>query len=372
MSRFSRFLVVFLILLPNLGSARSTSFDTLRLRAAPDQGRYLTIYDTDMLKPYEWTTGVFLDYARAPLSVVVTSGATQAVVEDLVGLHLSGSIGLLDWLEVGLNPNFAILEKFFDTTTNTSSTRIRAGDTRLNAKLRILEKGKYPVGIVFVPYLDLPIGSGASLVGNNSFAGGGLFSIETPQIEERLSFAFNLGYWTRDSVLVFATQFDDLMTFGIAGNFIVLKKLELYSEFSGGTMVSDFFSSSGTPVEGGGGARYFLTKDRRWQMTGGVFLGVGSGLGNPVVRGLVGVAFTPSRAVRGVEMQEAVTETFSVYELKEPTCPFDIEGEVTGSIPATDPRCQSIKNELLSKCPEKKDFNPERDDIRCLKLYLSE
>ncbi|MBI2982202.1 MAG: transporter [Deltaproteobacteria bacterium] len=364
------FLILVLLLSPQPAFSRSTSFDTLRMRPATGQAGYLTVYGTDILPRYEWVAGSLIDYAKEPLSLVLLNGTVQPVVDNLIGLHLTGSMGLLDWLEVGLNPNAAVYEKFYDTTTNRSGTRIRMGETRVNFKLQLLDREDHPLGVSFVPYIDLPTGSGASYVGNNSFSGGGLFSIETAPLKERLSFALNLGYLARDKVTVFGiTPFDDLMTFGLAGNLKVVDKIDLYSELAGGTMVSDFFSGVATPMEGGAGARFFPTDDRRWQVTAGLFLGAGigdSGLGNPLIRALAGIAYTPAPPV---EEKPQETESFSVYELGEASCPFDIEGAAPGTVLESDPQCIEIKNELIQKCPEKSSFDPDRDDIRCLKLY---
>lgn len=342
------FLILLFLAVPRELFCRATSFDALSYRPDPAQGLYLTTGGTDLLGKYQWTAGFHLDYAREPLSAVAAGGGTSPVVRDLFGGHLSGAVGLLDWLEVGLNPNVALVEKFFDPVTGAASTRLRLGDTQLRAKFRILSRERWPVGIALIPYVDFPSGSGASFVGNNSFAGGGQVAVETKRLEERLTFAMNLGYYFRDGVSVIGTPFDDLLTFSTAGNFLVTRWMELIAEFRGGTTVSDLFASTGTPFEGGGGAKYFIGRDRRWQVTTAVAAGVGSGLGNPSVRGVVGIAYTPPRPVRGVELQESVKGAFQVYELE------DVDE----------------MEELKKKCPEKKNFNPERDDPRCVKLYL--
>ncbi len=361
-------IILISVVLPLVAGARSTSFDTLNFRPTTDQGLYLAVEGTDLLSPEEWVAGFVLDYARSSLTGIDLAGVRQPIVRDLIGGHLLGAYGILDWLEVGLNPNFALLEKFFDPVTAAGSSRVRMGETRASAKLRIFSKEEAPVGFVFVPYIDLPTGSGASFVGNNSFSGGGTFAVETKRIEERLSFAFNLGYLIRDRVSVLGTPFDDLLTFGLAANFLVLKRLELIAEFHGGSMISNLGVESGTPFEGGGGLRYFFDPDRRWQLTSAVQMGIGAGLGNPSVRGIVGVAYTPPRRVKGVEAQEAITEVYQVYELKEDTCPFDLPGNPVVS----DPACQAVLEELRQKCPDKREFKIDRDDPRCLKLYLSQ
>ncbi|MBI4196414.1 MAG: hypothetical protein HY539_01180 [Deltaproteobacteria bacterium] len=339
-----------LLILPFLAEARPTSFDTLRFHPATDQGLYLQIYGAELLERRQWSAGFHLDYVREPLAVIDLNDNRQPVVRDLIGAHLSAAVGILDWLEVGINPNIALYEKFFDPVTGAQSSRIRLGDTRVGARIRLLSKEDYPIGIALIPFIDLPTGSGASYVGNNSFAGGGLFALETRRIEERLTFAMNLGYWARDRVVVVGTPFDDLLTFGLAGNFLVVRWLELIAEFQGGTTVSGLFEPSGTPFEGGGGARYSIGKERRIQITTAVSAGVGSGLGNPSIRGVVGLSYTPPRRVKGVEIQESATEAFQVYELQ---VPDEME-------------------RLRQICPERQNFNKDRDDPRCIKLYLSQ
>jgi len=346
----SLFLVLFsLTFVGRRLEGRATSFDTLSFRPATDHGLYLGLHGADVLKPYEWTAGFHLDYARSPLTQLLSDGTRRPIVRDIVGGHLSASFGILEWFELGLNPNFALLEKFFDPVTGDGSTRARMGDTRFSAKFSLLPRTKSWVGVSFAPYIDLPTGSGASFVGNNSFAGGGTVALETRQFEDRLTFALNLGYYTRDRVSVSGTPFDDLVTFGFGGNFVIVKWLELIADFRGGTMVSGL-ATTGTPFEGGGGPRFFLDKDRRWQITTAVAAGVGKGLGNPSVRGIIGVAFTPPRPVRGVELQESAREAFEIYELKE---------------------VDELK-ELRQTCPAKEHFNPKRHDPRCVKVYLSQ
>ena len=340
-------MLLLVLFLPAVVGARATSFDTLGLRPTADFGPYFTLGTADLLTPRQWAAGFFLDYARNTLTGI-NAGARQSVVRDLLGGHLAASYGVLDWLELGVNPNIALYEKFFDPVTGQGSNRIRLGDMRFNAKLGILSKQDHPIGLAFIPYLDLPTGSGSSFVGNNSFAGGGSFALETRRLEERLTFAWNLGYHARDRVLVLGTPYDDLLTFGFGANFLVMHWLELVAEFHGGTMVSDFGNGAGTPFEGGGGIRFFLDPDRRWQVTTGISLGVGSGLGNPSIRGLAGIAYTPARRVKGVEFQESVQEVFQVYELEN----------------------VDEMEELRQKCPDKRDFDPKTHDVRCIKFYL--
>src|SRR5262245_23985752 len=74
------------------------------------------------------------------------------------------------------------------------------GDIRLDAKPRLLDNKKYPVGIALVPFVTFPTGSDSHLVGNGKFTGGALAVLDSKRIADRVSLALNVGAQLRDEV----------------------------------------------------------------------------------------------------------------------------------------------------------------------------
>lgn len=299
------FFICSLLFLSTSLQARTASFNAQNFKPATDSGRYFGVYGSQVIGPRQFSLGLTTDYARSPIGLFNAAGVKiQNIIEREMALHLSGTYGFLDWLDAGLLISSAphLVFRPLDVAATavdesaTPETRVRMGDVLLNSRLRILDNKTYPVGLSFIPMISLPTGSGASFVGNNQFAGGGLLVVESPRIADRFSVALNTGYEIRKrAVLSTGTVVNDLFLYGLAGNLSVHEKVDLAAEMRGFTMVGDLFGAQ-RPFEWEAGVHYRPVKD--WTVTVGGGTGLIEGIGNPMVRILAGVAYHPERKPR--------------------------------------------------------------------------
>lgn len=290
MNRLILFLSLFCWVSPLF--ARDASFNAQNLKPASDVGNYFGVLGSQTLHQGNFSLGLTTDYAQEPIILVNAAGAKiRNIVGREIGTYLTGSFGLMEWWDVGLLVATAPYINFF-TSATASQTRIRMGDVQLSTRLRLLDNQTYPVGVAVVPILAIPTGNGASLVGNNRVTGGGMVVVETKRIADRFSVALNAGYEVRPAaVLSTGTTMNDLVLYGLGGNFSLLPRLDLIAEARGFTLANDLFGSTQRPIEYEGGVRFYPAS--RWAVSVGGGSSLLDGVGNPLFRVLAGVAYVP-------------------------------------------------------------------------------
>lgn len=360
----------FVFFFPSKVLPRATSFDAQTFKPAFDAGYYMTLHGARSLRRNQWNAGLYLDYSRDPLVLTQAGVRVGSVLTDLLAGHIYGGYGILDWLSVGLGANVSLYETLNNATTGTATHPARFGDTRLNFKFRALDPMQYPVGLAVIPYIDFPTGSGSNLAGNNSFAGGATIAAETKRLYNRFSIGLNLGYYSRDNVILTGgTRVDDMFTYGVGLNVMAMPWMEIITELRGATVTADFFQNAiESPLEVSGAFRFLFGKDRRMNVTIGGGGGATAGVGSPRFRVVGGFAYTPPVVIKERLGDASLTEAFEIYELVD-KCPIDVGGYKVGR---DDPRCTEVYElqDLAEKCPPRESFNPEKDDTRCLKVYL--
>lgn len=292
-------------------SARDPSFNTQVFKPSADTGNYLGVYGSQVLPRGKFSLGFTADYAHEPVILENAAGAKiRNIIGREIGGHLHGSFGILDWWDVGLLVSTASYLQFF-TSATASETRIRMGDLLLTSRLRLVDNEKAPVGLTFMPMVSFPTGQGASLVGNNRFAGGGMLIFDTKRAGDRFSLALNAGYELRESVaLSTGTTVNDLVLYGLGANLALLPNLDLIGEIRGFTLAGDLFGAQLRPIEGSGAVRIYVSP--HWAMTVGGGSGLITGLGTPVFRALAGLSYIPEH--KGFERKpkvkkEKITDT---------------------------------------------------------------
>jgi len=283
-------------LLAASSSHAATSFDSLSFKPADDHGFYLVTQQTQTLGKWGWALGLTTEYSNDSLVLKNAAGVRiQDIIDDQIAMQLGGAVGFTDWLNVGLNVSVVPMQQFTRIVPPISDDGARFGDIRLDAKARLLDNEKYPVGVAVVPFVTFPTGNDSHFVGNGKITGGALAVLDSKRIADRVSLALNLGAQLRDEVnLAPGTTIGHQFLYGAAGNVaIVKKKLEGIVDMNGWTTFSDFFGSNSRNLELNGALRYFPID--KLAVTAGAGTGLQDGAGAPDFRAFLTVAYRNAR-----------------------------------------------------------------------------
>ncbi len=264
------------LLLP-LGLRAATGFDTLRFKPANDQGFYLTVEQSQTLGQWGRAIGVTGDFSSNSLVLKNGSGVRiQDVIQKQLSLDLGASLGLTDWLNIGIDVGGVPFQQFVTPGTLVQDNGGRMGDMLLNFKARLLNNENFPVGIALVPFITFPTGNESHFVGNGKITGGAKLVVDTRRIADRVSFAINAGGQARDSVTLNpgVATIGHQFLYGAAVNVEIAKPVQLVAEVNGWTPFSDFFKSQNRNLQLDGGLRILPGEKRRVSMT----IGGGAGL----------------------------------------------------------------------------------------------
>ncbi len=361
-----------LTLLVPLSAQAVPSLNGEMLNPTTDNGPYLVTHSTRTFKKWDWTTGITLDIAHRPIELAGPSGGrVSGILEDIFMMHLTGAVGLLDWLQVGIDIPVALLNHTINAVNGQDSLNLRMSDIRVEAKLRLLDPDKHGWGIAFIPFVIAPTGSGARLVGNKSFAAGGKFAFESPDFGDRFRMALNVGYELRDSTVLFATEVDDWFLYSLAANIRVTDYFEIIPEAFGRALAGEFFQNSDqSPLEVGATMRVFFL-DRRLSLDVGGGAGLVAGVGAPQWRGTMRVAYKPmQRSVKydhaRIPIPNDDLTAMDYYYLSE-NCPEPDQWQQG----VHDDRCEKIYElrALAGKCPAPEDWKQGVHDDACEKVY---
>ncbi|MBI2066748.1 MAG: OmpA family protein [Deltaproteobacteria bacterium] len=279
---------------------RDPSFSAQVFRPSPYTGRYFQLLESGTLPKSSFSFGLMADYAHEPVILERPAGTKfQNLVAKELSANLTGAVGITDWMDVGLLIQTAPYLVFQAADTVIEQTRLRMGDIRLNARLRLLDPKSSPLGLSFVPMVTIPTGNGNSFVGNNQFTGGGLLVLEKRGFNDHFSVAMNAGYEIRERAVLTTTAagapqtvINDLFLYGVGANLSLHPRLDLIGEIRGFTVASNFFEVP-RPVDYGVGARFYTAPN--WAITLGGGSSLISGIGNPVFRAMGGLAYVPTR-----------------------------------------------------------------------------
>jgi outer membrane protein OmpA-like peptidoglycan-associated protein len=244
---------------------------------------------------------------RSPLVVyqVADGHRLGALVSDRVGASLVGSIGLYDWVELGLELPLVLYQMRPEDIpgvltpgarlTPLSGTNI--GDVRVVAKVRLLRQRDAGVSVALIPALSAPTGGAHDYFGEK----GVVFSPELALSREqgRFRFGFNLGTALRQRTVSLNQVVESELTghFGAGYRFEDAEHpgLPLELDLSLSTAVSataPFASSNQTHLELRAMAAYDVTPGLQLLLGGGA--GLMHGWGTPDFRAFAGVRFAES------------------------------------------------------------------------------
>ncbi len=281
------------------------TFSAERFRPALDRNGVIDVESGAVLPHLTPDVALWLGYALNPLLIQQSNGGGDpfspagALVAHRIGGNLVASLGLLDWIELGLDMPFILFQA--DDVDALSGqlqaglpSAVGTGDLRLVPKLRILRSDAQLLDLAVSLGFTLPTGFPA-----DSYLGDGSPTF-VPEVHASRLFgpatvAANLGLRLRDRKEFLDLVVDHEVTYraGFAWRFHETNQLPLtlQGSFNGATPLFAAFQNVNTaPLEVLGGAAYDIGPV---QVFGDVGVGVIAGFGTPTARVLAGVRFAP-------------------------------------------------------------------------------
>lgn len=301
-------------------AARQGAPDVQQFKPVTGVHGFMLVHDARLQGVFQPAVSVSLNYAVNPLEVQGQDYSRQfGLVDGIFGVDITGAIGLLPFLDVGLDLPILQVPVLTDFISQNviGGRRVAAslGDIRLEARVRVLDPDKKPIGLAFRPFIFFPTGDERAGLGRGNFAGGA--AVIVSQSWTRFRFAANAGYgiYPRGDVASLSTG--DEIFFSVGGGFSpIVDKLDVNVELDGsltpGLAGADrdgrerFGDPAHTPVELLVSARYRFPFGL--SVGGGVGKGLSAGFGSPDVRffatAAMAFSITPDKDKDGIKNKD--------------------------------------------------------------------
>lgn len=288
---------------------------------SPDVSRYLNTRQSDNLRQWKFGAGLFFDYGSAPIKVVdLTTGSTQKVVSSLIMGHATASVGLLDWVQLGVDIPLVIYERFSNpiagavTGAPLQTFAGKLGDLKVEAQFQILDINRYNIGVAVAPFAQFATGKKDIYISNERNTGGARVIVEG-KIKNRAWIAGNVGYKYLPGNNYFAGNADayigSVLLMGVGANVNLGKGFSVIAEGMGETVLKNAFSSvRQTPISLLAGGRYTIQNGvlQGFQVTAAGGSGITKGVGAPKGEAILSVAYRRPNVVALPELTPSLVD----------------------------------------------------------------
>jgi uncharacterized protein (TIGR03382 family) len=317
-----------LLLLLTAGSTRAEDgsappsvdrFSAQTFRPALDLGSYLTVWDTDVLRQWNFDGGLSVNYAYQPLirryndsgapvaNDAGAAGPVRNVMGNLVTGEIFGGMGLTNFISVHVSIPVSYGTGGIPVISDTSLpivqgyedfARLGFGDAWLAAKLQVLNTRKSAVGLAFIPELSVPIGTKDYFFNEKSVT----FRLRAAsEVDMKIvRIGANVGYRVRPRVQVQDILLDDTFEYGVAAKIPIVGGLDISSELVGSIVARRFsdpnFTYDSNITRDGTSPLEFLlaahyTTNNGLIATLGAGVGLTDGVGAPTYRAFAGFGY---------------------------------------------------------------------------------
>jgi outer membrane protein OmpA-like peptidoglycan-associated protein len=288
-------------------------FSVLRFTPAPGPGNFLSTEGATIGGHLVPSAGLTLEYAHRPFSLYGaecdagdttncdTTGELRRLVSYYAAGHVSGSISVVERLQIGLVVPVVLASGQSFSYSRPSEGDFEAiqggrafgvGDGRFSVKGRFFGEGDEGLAFGGSVFVTFPIGqattSDHAFIGENSFTAGGQVIGEFRQRGVHL--AGNVGAVYRPTATLFSTRVGSQLTYDIALGYDVTPLIQVFAELEGASSFTAEVDEN--PLEGRLAGRYTMGDI---SFTLGAGAGLISGVGIPVFRALGQVQYAPVR-----------------------------------------------------------------------------
>jgi len=345
MKNLKKIIVVFFLFfmtIPALSEARHNA-SVVFFKPTTDGGRYITLYQTENLRKFQYNVGLMNDYAYRPLEYVNNNGnRLRGIVDNVILTNIFGAVGFTDWFEAGINLPISWWEAFY--TLNSGATAVpkenrgvQLGDLRLETKFSLPKIKNFPLGFAIIPFMYFPTGDSAHLIGNDMWSPGVKLAI-AGTIKDRVWLVANIGYRNYERTAYDSNYshavLDDTLELGGGVHVKITKSWAAIGEVYSEGVLSGFFENNlQNPTEVALSGRFMPQKGKLNGLSttfgGGTALVMG--FGSPDFRLFAGIQYTRPQKIKKelavlksdrIEITESIHFEFDKAIIKEDSYPI--------------------------------------------------
>jgi len=260
----------------------------------------MTVPTSQAQRLKEWSLGLHAHYTRNPLVVYADRLRLGSAIADRAGAELVASMGLLNWLEIGLALPMTGYQRGEPGLAIGELTTAGIQDPRVHAKIQLLSRERDSgLGIAIVPEVTIPLGDDQAFMGQGGFTAHPqlVIDVAAPWL---LGFRFGAvaGAVFRPDVEIGNLTLSNEISYRVGAGLGLLKladqKVEAVAEVYGRSQINDFAGRVETsPVVGTAGLKNYIDVDFGHQLV--TYVGVGAGFnrgyGAPNYQGMIGVMY---------------------------------------------------------------------------------
>ena len=339
-------------------SAQDARFDVQAFRPLGAPQDLVVVGQSRPLSHLSISGGAFLNFSLDPLVLVAagTKAKALSVVGSRLQLDVMASVGLLDWVEVGVDMPLVLAQGSDNLEAIGTEGYIQSfvpGDLRLTAKVAIPGLRRAPedpgLGASLTFGLGLPTGVQEAFAsdGETTYTPGLVMDY---RFDSGILVALNTGFWLRPERQFAGVQWGNAATFGLGAEVPILRSrgITAVGMLSGSTPLGKLPNSTQQiPAELLLGLRWYNSTGLTFTVGGGG--GCGCSLTSPSLRVFSSVVWVP-----GKTNEWAALERFK----KPPEPPVDPDGD---SVIGEGDRCPSISGLVENGgCP---DTDTDKDTV---------
>ncbi len=276
----------------------SSAIDVQQFKPAPGRSDVFGLHGASVPGHYNWSAGLFLNYAHEPLVVINPASDTllQHLVKNQMGFDLVGSIGLGEHYELGavLPINLQHGEFMEQPTGNLEQTwKGGLGDLRLVPKAMVFERNRLKMG--FAMPVVLPTGGGTGLRGQRGL-GAQPRVIADYAFEGGARVLANVGINVRSREELLNLSVGNELSYGMGATIPINNEMTGMASLAGalGLGATGGVNEEEIPLEMQAGIQYRFSK--QLMATLGLGRGLTLGYGMPIFRVFTGMAWTVDSA----------------------------------------------------------------------------
>jgi len=380
--------IVATFVVPRSVRADVTTFNALMFRPAVGRNKFLMLHSADTLHKYQFKFAEYFSYGYRPLELQQANTRIASVINTSMVSDFTAAFGITDFIQIGFDVPVVILNRFQDPNQTPlqgfSNRTFKMSDIYVDAKFRVIDPCRFPVGIAFVPFMTIPTGDDSLYVGDSGISGG-LTVVADGRILPQFGITGNLGFKTGKKVNYRNIEWQHKMLMGLGTYFSWLSKgLTVFGEVNSELSMNAFFNNRDlNAAEAMAGVKWDVKKggkDLGLQISGGAGSCLVCGVKGALVRGVLGVSYRwmPEKYREADKKYASVCDAafrkMSVqryYDLRM-ICPPDPADFKQGVDDDQCPKYYDLREvaELLWECPPTaEEFKAGVHDDACPKLY---
>ncbi len=371
------------ILLSLPAQADEQTFNALFFKPATGRNPYLMLHGVDTLHKYQFQVGEFFSYGYRPLEIRLNNQRITGVINHSLVGDFVAAFGITEWMQLGIDFPVVMVNWFQDPNVFPPpgyNNKMSIGDLRIEAKARIIDACKFPVGVAFVPFMTLPTGKDSVYVGDPGLTGG-LIVVAEGRVTRRFGLTGNVGYKMGRKVLFRNIEWQHRLLMGLGGYFQFGNGVTVFGEVNAEQAFEHFYTDRDMNMaEGLVGVKWDI-KDSGVRLNAGFGNCIVCGVKGAYARSVIGVTYrwNPEKYRKlddefGKVCDRAFAKGLTAqqyYDLRL-KCPPDPADFRPGIDDDACPKYYELREvaELLWRCPAKpEEFKPGVHDDACQKVY---